>query len=268
MTERRATKRPTAGNSAEERRRFIAGHVTEHGTATGADLAVLTGVSLMTVHRDLDDLERRGLLRRIRGGASARPATVLAAGLGYRLGVNTAEKEAVARAAAARVEPGMSVMLDDSTTVLAMARLLAGRAPLTVVTNARRVVDVFTEAEDVRLIALGGEYSRTHDAFLGIPCVEAIEALSVDLVAVSASALDARMAYHQEQDVVLVKRAMLNSAARKMMLVDHTKTARTALHRVGPVAALDELIVDDGVDGELLAGLREHTRVTVAPVAG
>ncbi|MFF0446770.1 DeoR/GlpR family DNA-binding transcription regulator [Streptomyces sp. NPDC004609] len=254
--------------SAEARRRLIADHVVEHGTATGADLAQLTGVSLMTVHRDLDDLERRGVLRRFRGGASALPSTVFESNLDYRLGVNTAEKNAIARAAAELVEPGMSVMLDDSTTVLAMAGLLADMAPLTVVTNARRVVDLFTDREGIRLIALGGEYSRTHDSFLGVPCVEAVEALSVDLVAVSTSALDSRMAYHQEQDVVLVKRAMLTSAARKVMLMDHTKLARTALHRVGPVSDLDHLIVDDGVGSDLLAKLRERTQVTVAPTGG
>ncbi|NEE10819.1 DeoR/GlpR transcriptional regulator, partial [Streptomyces sp. SID7499] len=101
------------------------------------------GVSLMTVHRDLDDLARQGVLRRFRGGASALPSTVFESSLDYRLGVNTAEKNAVARAAAALVEPGMSVMLDDSTTVLVMAGLLVDLAPLTVVTNARRVLDVF-----------------------------------------------------------------------------------------------------------------------------
>lgn len=253
--------------TAEERRRLIADHVVEQGTATGTILAQLTGVSLMTVHRDLDDLERRGVLRRFRGGASALPSTVFESNLDYRLGVNTAEKAAVARAAADLVEPGMSVMLDDSTTVLAMARLLVDLAPLTVVTNARRVVDVFTECEGIRLIALGGEYSRTHDSFLGMPCVEAIEALSVDLVAVSTSGLDATMTYHQEQDVVLVKRAMLASAAHKVMLMDHTKLARTALHRVGPVRDLDRLIVDDGVGVELLGKLRERTKVSVATVA-
>ncbi|MGW4201770.1 DeoR/GlpR family DNA-binding transcription regulator [Streptomyces sp. NPDC004726] len=253
--------------SAEERRRLIADHVVEHGTATGVDLAQLTGVSLMTVHRDLDDLERRGVLRRFRGGASALPSTVLESSLDYRLGVNAAEKNAIARAAAGLVEPGMSVMLDDSTTVLAMAELLVDTVPLTVVTNARRVVDVFAEREGIRLIALGGEYSRTHDAFLGVSCVEAVEALSVDLVAVSTSALDSRMAYHREQDVVLVKRAMLKSAAKKVMLMDHTKLARTALHRVGPVGDLDHLVVDAGVEEDLLTRLREQTAVSVASAA-
>ncbi|MER5769503.1 DeoR/GlpR family DNA-binding transcription regulator [Streptomyces sp. NPDC001985] len=250
--------------SGDARRRRIADHVVEHGTVTGADLAQLTGVSLMTVHRDLDDLERRGVLRRFRGGASALPSTVFESSLDYRLGVNTAEKSAIARTAAALVEPGMSVMLDDSTSVLAMALLLVDKAPLTVVTNARRVVDVFTEREGIRLIALGGEYSRTHDSFLGVPCVEAIEALSVDLVAVSTSALDSRMAYHQEQDVVLVKRAMLKSSAARVMLMDHSKLARTALHRLAPVGEVGHLVVDDGVEPELVGRLREQTRVTVA----
>ncbi|MGR8006966.1 DeoR/GlpR family DNA-binding transcription regulator [Streptomyces hypolithicus] len=251
-------------NSAEARRQMITEHVLTRGTASGADLAELTGVSLMTVHRDLDELARRGVLRRFRGGASALPSTVFESNLDYRLGVHTTEKEAIARAAADLVEPGMSVMLDDSTTALALARLLVDRTPLTVVTNARRVIDLFAGREDIRLISLGGEYSHTHDSFLGVPCLEAIEALSVDMVLVSTSAMDARMTYHQEQDVVLVKRAMLATGTLKVLLMDRTKLARTALHRLAPVGDFDHLVVDGLVDAELLGALREHTDVRVA----
>lgn len=249
---------------AEARRQIITEHVLEHGTASGAELAELTRVSLMTVHRDLDELARRGVLRRFRGGVSALPSTVFESNLDYRLGVNTAEKEAIARTAADLVEPGMSVMLDDSTTALALARLLVDQAPLTVVTNARRVIDLFVGREDIRLISLGGEYSHTHDSFLGVPCLEAIEALSADMVLVSTSAMDARMTYHQEQDVVLVKRAMLASGTRKVLLMDRTKLARTALHRLGPLDDFDHLVVDGGVDGDLLSALKERTDVRVA----
>ncbi len=205
----------------------------------------------------LASASRRSRLDMLPGGRVEQDLDDVVAGVG----------DVVREVAAALVEPGMSVMLDDSTTVLVMAGLLVDLAPLTVVTNARRVLDVFAGCEGIRLIALGGEYSRTHDSFLGMPCVEAVEALSVDLVAVSTSALDARTAYHQEQDVVLVKRAMLTSAATKVMLMDHTKLARTALHRVGPVGDLDHLVVDDGADAGLLGKLRERTRVTVAAVA-
>ena len=259
----------TAGGAVrpqDARRQQITEYVLAHGSATVAELSELTGVSVMTVHRDLDELARRGVLRRFRGGVSALPSTVFESNLDYRLGVNVAEKEAIAAMARDLVESGMSVMIDDSTTALALARLLVDQTPLTVVTNARRVVDVLAGHEDIRLIALGGEYSHTHDSFLGVPCVEAVEALSVDMVLVSTSAMDARMTYHQEQDVVLVKRAMLASGARRVLLMDRTKLARTALHRLAPVADFDHLVVDSGVDERLLADLRERTDVRVADV--
>ncbi|MFG3254714.1 DeoR/GlpR family DNA-binding transcription regulator [Streptomyces sp. NPDC048172] len=270
MTRTEAEKGPGSGaRSQESRRQYIAERVLEHGTVTVTWLAGKTGVSVMTVHRDLDELARRGVLRRFRGGVSAQPSSVFESNLDYRLGVHVAEKEAVARAAAELIEPGMSVMLDDSTTALALARLLPepGTAPLTVLTNARRVIDVFTDREDVRLIGLGGEYSRTHDSFLGMPCVEAIEALSVDLVLVSTSAMNARMTFHQEQDVVLVKRAMLRSGTRTALLMDHSKLARTALHRLCPVTDFDHVVLDAGVEPRLLAELREQTDVRVAETA-
>jgi DeoR/GlpR family transcriptional regulator of sugar metabolism len=257
----------TAGGAArpqDARRQQITEYVLAHGTSTVAELSELTGVSVMTVHRDLDELARRGVLRRFRGGVSALPSTVFESNLDYRLGVNVAEKDAIAAAACDLVEPGMSVMIDDSTTALALARLLVDQTPLTVVTNARRVVDVFAGRDGIRLIALGGEYSHTHDSFLGVPCVEAVDALSVDMVLVSTSAMDARMTYHQEQDVVLVKRAMLASGSRKVLLMDRTKVARTALHRLAPVGDFDHLVVDAGVDRQLLAELRERTDVRVA----
>lgn len=247
-----------------ERQQTMAEQVLEHGTVTVASLAELTGVSVMTVHRDLDELARRGVLRRFRGGVSALPTSVFESNLDYRLGVHVREKEAVADAAASLVEPGMSIMLDDSTTTLALARLLPAVAPLTVLTNSRRVIDVFAEEDDVRLIALGGEYSRTHDSYLGVACVEAVEAMSVDLVLVSTSSMDGRMTYHQEQDVVLVKRAMLGSGARTALLMDHSKMPRTALHKLCPVAEFDHVVVDGGTDPELVAEMREQTDMRIA----
>ena len=248
----------------QDRRRLITEQVLAYGTVSVAWLAELTGVSVMTVHRDLDELALRGVLRRFRGGVSALPSSVFESNLDYRLAVHAEEKTQIAREALGLVEPGMSVLLDDSTTALALAELLAGAAPLTVLTNARRVIDVFADVEDVRLIALGGEYSRTHDSYLGVPCLEAIEAISVDLVLVATAAMDTRMTCHQEQDVVLVTRAMLGRGTRTALLMDPSKLPRTALHRLCPVEEFDHLVVDAGVPADLLDQLRERTDVRVA----
>jgi DeoR/GlpR family transcriptional regulator of sugar metabolism len=72
------------------------------------------------------------------------------------------------------------------------------------------------------------------------------------------------MTYHQEQDIVLVKRAMLGAAARSVLLMDASKAPRRALHQLCPLEEFDTLVVDDGVGEELMAEMREHVEVTVA----
>ncbi|KAK1184394.1 DeoR/GlpR family DNA-binding transcription regulator [Streptomyces sp. NBS 14/10] len=256
-----------AGSSARshnERKQIISKYVLDQGTATVAELAELTGVSTMTVHRDLGELAKLGVVRKFRGGVSALPPSVFQVNLEYRMSENRTQKEAVAATAAKLVEPGMSVMLDDSTTALALAKLLVTVAPLTVVTNARRIVDIFAGVPQTRLVGLGGDYSHTHEAFFGVLCVEAIESLAADMVFVSTMAMDSNTTYHQEQEVVLVKQAMLTAGRRKVLLMDGTKIKRTALHRLCSVEDFDYLVVDDGVDTQLLGEFMEQTTVRVA----
>lgn len=247
-----ATRRP-ARRQAE-----IAAYVVEHGTATAHELVEAFGVSLMTVHRDLDVLERQGVVRKYRGGVSAQPTSVFESNVAYRLNAAPAEKLALARRAREMVEPGMSVMLDDSTTALALVRLLEDVTPLTVATNFLPAVSLLTAMPDVQLIALGGIYSATHDSFLGVPCAEAVEALQTDLLFCSVSALSATHAFHQEQEIVLVKRAMLRSARTRVLLVDHGKLQRTALHRLAPLTDFDLVLVDEKAPVEKVAALRDH----------
>ncbi|MGH3626431.1 MAG: DeoR/GlpR family DNA-binding transcription regulator, partial [Sciscionella sp.] len=191
-----ATSTPASGSrspgraSRQQRQRHIVDHVLDKGYASAAELVSLTGVSLMTVHRDLDDLAARGVLRKYHGGVSAQPSTVFESSSDFRLHAHPEAKEALGRAAACFVNPGMSVMLDDSTTALALARHLAGVGPLTVVTNYRQAMELLREEEDIRLIGLGGEYSRTHDSFGGLACQEAVNGLNVDLVFQSTSAMN------------------------------------------------------------------------------
>lgn len=243
------------------RQRFIAEHVLNNGSATIADLAGLCGVSEMTIYRDIDQLERQGIVRRFRGGVTAQPSGVFESNVAYRLRSMLPEKEAIARQARDLVEPGMSVILDDATTTLAFARLLGGVSPLTVATNYLEAMKLLSACPGLHLIALGGDYDPTHDSFTGIACIDAIEALQVDVAFVSVSAVSGGYAHHQEQHIVAVKRAMLRSARQRVLLVDHSKLGRDALHRLVPLAQFDLVITDDRAPAASLRALDEQ-RVT------
>lgn len=248
---------PSERGRPGQRQADIAEHVLEYGSVSASDLAERFGVSLMTIHRDLDELARQGVVRKFRGGVSAQPSSVFESNVAYRGRVALAEKTALARRARELVEPGMAIMLDDSTTTLELARLLADAAPLTVVTNFLETIKLVTGMPGIRLIALGGEYVATHDSFLGLPCVEAVEALRVDLLFCSVSTVDEGYAFHQEQDIVLVKRAMIGASRRRVLMVDHGKLGRAALHRLAPLSDFDLVLTDDAAPPETLRAMRE-----------
>ena len=254
----------SATTSRAARQRLILDHVLQVGSATAAELSELTGRSAMTVHRDLEDLASRNLVRKFHGGVSALPTSVFESSSDFRLLRRTEEKAALARVAQSFVEPGMSLMLDDSTTVLALADLLPASAPITVVTNYCRVLSRLRDTPDVRLIMIGGAYSRTHDSFIAPPDQTNLEAYAVDVAFQSTSTMDERMTYHQEQDIVTMKRTMLQSGRRRVLMMDGSKVGHTSLHRYVPISEFTDVILTSDVDPRVRERIADHATVHVA----
>lgn len=248
------------------RRERIAEYVLACETVSAKELAAAFNISVMTVHRDLDELERHGVLRKVRGGATAQPSSLFESNVRFRLMTSTVEKEALARFAVEMVEPGSAVLLDDSTTALALSRLLPAVGQLTVITNYLRMLNDLSGQPGIRLIALGGDYSASHDSFVGVVCENAIESIRADVFFMSTSAVAGGIAFHQEQQVVAIKRAMLRVAKKKVLLIDHGKLGKVALHALAPLSAFDLVVVDYAVEEDQLRELRDASvPFTVAP---
>ncbi|MER3438284.1 MAG: DeoR family transcriptional regulator [Chloroflexota bacterium] len=243
----------------------MAEYVLSHDAVTAKELATVFDVSIMTVHRDLDELERQGVIRKYRGGVTPQPSSLFESNVRFRHATATAEKAAIARYAITLV--GQAVMLDDSTTTLALARLLTTVTPITVITNFLATIRELAGKPGIRLLALGGEYVDRHDAFLGLVCETAVANLRADVFFLSTAAVAHGEAYHQEQEIVAVKRAMLNVATRKILLVDHHKLGKVALHRLASLREFDLVIVDDGAREEDIRALKEaRVAVAIAPM--
>jgi len=232
--------------------------ILDRGTVTIAEVAEEFDISVMTVHRDLKELADQGTIRRFRGGASAQPSGVFESSVRYRMSSMTEAKQAIARKAKGLVEPGMAILLDEGTTTLALARILTDLSPLTVITSYLETIRVFTQSRQTRLICLGGEYRSNHDSFIGVQCLASLGALRADLAFLSTSAVGSGAAYHQEQEIVQVKRAMMQCASRRVLLVDHSKLGNVALNRFADLSEFDLLITDDGASESQLQDLADH----------
>lgn len=256
-------------NNSERTRRqeLVAEYILKHSVANVQDLAKMFNVSTMTVHRDLDELERQGIIRKVRGGATAQPSSLFESDIRYREASANAEKAAIARYALRYIEPGQAVMMDDSTTTLALASLLNTMTPLTVITNSLPIIKALTPIKGIRLISLGGEYLPRYQAFTGMICEQAISSLRANVLFMSTSAVSENIAFHQQQDIVKVKQAMMKSSARRILLMDHTKLHKVALHYLARLDQYDVVIVDSGIDQNELERLREaRIKVEIAPL--
>ena len=245
----------------EQRQDRIAELVLKQPFIAAKDLAERFDVSLMTIHRDLDELEAHGVLRKVRGGATPQASSLFESNVRYRLTVASEEKQALARAALLQIEPGQAVLIDESTTGLALARLLPARVPLTVITNSLSVMQELRSVRDIKLIVLGGDYWPRHEAFCGLACEAAVSALRADVLFMSSTAISGGVAYQPDQDMAIAKRAMIAAGGRRVLLVDHSKFGRVALHRLAPLTAFDLVMTDDGIDD---AGLRQLQEAQVA----
>ena len=225
----------------------IAAYVTGKGEVRIEELVTHFGVSRMTMHRDIDRLAQQGVLRKLHGAVSAQPSGIYESLFRYRATVASAEKRALAEAALAHVQPGQVLMLDDSTTAHALAPMLGARAPVTVVTNSVASADVLRGIDEIDLICVGGQYHRTYNATIGHLCLDVLRQLRTDLLICSASAVHGLSAFIQDQQVVAVKQAMMQAATRRILLVDHTKFGRTALHLLDELSAFDTVIATDGL---------------------
>lgn len=234
------------------RRQQIAETVMTEGSMRIEDITERFGISLMTAHRDVDELVSRGLCRKTRGIVSAAPTSLIEASDIYRINRQTEEKKLIAAAAMQFVEPGQAIFFDDSTTVLQMVPHLSSRAPLTVITNSLTLMNEAREMPDITLLGLGGKLFNWCNAFVGGMTTSEIRKLRADVAFISIAAITDDLLFHQSPEMVETKRAMLDCAAKRILLADHSKFERRALHGFGALSDFDVVIVDENTPATYL----------------
>ncbi len=244
--------------------------VHQRRTASIVELSEMLGTSEATIRRDLDKLERQGLLRRVRGGAVARALPFPEIPFDVRVQRMVAEKQAIARAAAALVSNGDTIAVDSGSTAAWFARALRSHRALTVVTNSERVAHELYGSPDVAVIATGGLYldisrdsegrPQRGDVVMGGPValgtLRQFRPHKTFLGTSGITMADGMSNRHLAQ--VEVKKLMAEIAREVILLSDHTKFGHTTAYLVAPVDVLDKVVTDSGLDPEYRAALEER----------
>ncbi|MBO3083700.1 DeoR/GlpR family DNA-binding transcription regulator [Cellulomonas fengjieae] len=253
---------------ASQRQERILAAVRAEGAARVADLVESLDVSDMTVRRDIAELARAGLVRRVHGGAVAptvggRPTDE--PGFEAKRSLAGPQKAAIARAALATIQPGQAIALSAGTTTYLLAELLAGSGVegLTIVTNGLRIADALQDVAGIEVILTGGVRTPS-DALVGPVADATLANLRVDRTYLGVHGLDASGLTTPNLAEAATDRALMACAAATTVLADHTKWGLVGLARIAPLEDVDTLLTDDGLPPDARRHLTATTLVTVA----
>lgn len=236
---------------APERHAEIVARARANGRVEVAALAASLQVATETIRRDLTALERRGLLRRMHGGAVPVERLGLEPNVAERDVVNTLEKDAIAQAALAEIGDATTIVLDGGTTTARLAALLPADRQLTVITQALPVAGIVATKANINLHLIGGNVRGITLAAVGPWATSAAESIRADIAFLGANGITLRGLTTRDVAEAEVKAALARAARRVVVLADHTKIGRDELVTFAPLDIVDTLVTDAALDADL-----------------
>lgn len=229
----------------DERRQTILDALARDGRVLAARLVTELGVSEDTVRRDLRELAARGLVQRVHGGAL--PPAPQPGSFAARSELFTDEKAEIARAAVALVADARVLMLDGSTTNLALARLLPPGRDRTVVTNSPAIATAVAEHPGIEVVVIGGRLDTRALVTVGSAAVDAIRAIRADACVLGVCALHPEEGLSTDDlEEAAVKRAMIAGSADVVALATADKLRAASAHVVAPARDVTHLVAGAG----------------------
>jgi len=230
----------------------------EVGRVSVEDLAIRFEVTPQTIRRDLNEMSEARLVTRVHGGAMIASSLENLAYEARKL-VAQSQKRRIGEAAARLIAADSSLFINIGTTTEEVARALAGRGGLLVITNNLNVANELHRNASVDLVIAGGSIRSRDGGIIGATAVNFIRQFRVDTAVIGTSAIDEAGALLDfDIQEVQVSRAIIENARRVILVADSSKFARSAPVRIATLSEVDVLITDQLPSLEIATMCRAH----------
>ncbi|MED3647156.1 DeoR/GlpR family DNA-binding transcription regulator [Halalkalibacterium halodurans] len=232
-----------------------------------SDLSRELQVSEKTIRIDLVHLEKKGLLKRIHGGAVPLDDEGRIFPINERQSKHNLAKQAIAGEAIKRIQPNETILMDGGSTTLAVAKQL-GAFPVTIITNDVRIAAELISKEKVQLIVLGGTRIGTSSSLFSPESSELLKRIRVNRLFFGATGISIEHGLTVLNSLhVEWKKQVLRCAERVTLLVDSTKFEKVGLIQFATIEEVDEIITDMNLDSAIKKRLETLGRtIFYAPI--
>ena len=229
---------------ALERHRWLLDKVNSQGSIRTSHVAQALGVTEETVRRDFEKLAAEGMLMRSHGGAVRLEMHRREFSVEDRAQQNIGAKQAIAAAAAARIDAGQTVYFDASTTVLQLAHALPEQ-PLTVITNGLQIAMALAEKSEIDCILLGGTLRASSLSTSGWASEKALEIYHIDAAFLSCRGIDPERGMSDAGEVhARLKHAVIERSDEIVLLADASKIGLASSYFFARPGDIDQWITD------------------------
>lgn len=215
------------------------------------------GTSESSVRRDLAELERAGVGKRVHGGVLAAEPQSEAFDFGRLSLLATDEKRRIGELAATLVDDGQTVILDGGSTTAAVARALASRR-LHVITNSLPIAQAFWDSRTAEVTLTGGFLYPGLGVLLGSFCEEMLAGVSADLAIMGVAGVTSAGLSNNNTLIVGAEKRMIAAARKVMIVADHSKFGRPAMVSLATLDEVDVFVSDGALAPAHRRLLRQH----------
>jgi DeoR family galactitol utilization operon repressor len=225
-----------------EREKIILDRLSTDGAVSVGALARDFGLSEVTIRGDLRDLEDKGWINRKRGGATASMHRIIL----ERQKMYPERKNMIARAAAKLINDGDVIMIEAGTTTALIARYLAEKQDIHIVTNSTLVFSYARMYPNLQITMVGGEFRRATESMVGPIALETIARVNARLAFVGTDgfSLERGMPTHLIEGAEIVK-AMKSQAQTTVLVADSSKYGKFGFINVLPLSSMDMILTDN-----------------------
>jgi DeoR family transcriptional regulator of aga operon len=232
-----------------ERRKYILNEITNQGQVFIHELSKRFIVSEVTVRNDLEQLEKKKMLFRVRGGAIKYEGNVVVEqGLSEKSRLNHEEKSRIGKKAAEMINDGETIILDSGTTTMEIAKHLPSLNNITVITNALNIVNQLVNHPGVKVMMPGGNLQRSSLSLIGPLAEKNLKNFFVDKMFLGVDGIDTRHgAYTPDLEEAHINEIMIQIAREVILVADSSKFSRRSLAYICGIESIHIVITDDGI---------------------
>ena len=244
--------------TAEQRKQKILDLLKENDSVRVTNLARMFDVSEVTIRSDLEDMEKKGLLSRVHGGAVSSYKPYYSMNLNQRLETNQQAKVEIAERVASLIQPNDTVMLNSGTTTLLVFRRFPASYNLSIVTNSISIALEASGNPNYNVILVGGSVNTKYQFTYGNDAVKQIQKYHADKMILSVDGIDPHQGfttYYNKETTVDV--AMIEQADCCIIAADHSKFGHSAFAKISDLSVADYIVTDGQLSQEMTDDLRE-----------